>query len=191
MIRTMIDEVAMIPAVLSNSEVSNISEMSMKMLFKLAEIRALDTEKWLTEGIQKRFEVWRRILELQGKKVNERVEISYNLTQPIDGDELVSNLQVMRSLGAMSKRTIMEQSGFIKNTDAEMKRLEDEGYIDQSTKDGVKAYAMAVDSAETKGKDENNVKGKNEINDEKKRTGFTRVKKDGDGDGIRAESVRK
>ena len=160
MLRTMIDEVAMIPAVLSNSEVSNISEMSMKMLFKLAEIRALDTEKWLTEGIQKRFEIWRKILELQGKKINDSVEISYNLTQPIDGDELVSNLKVMRSLGAMSKRTIMEQSGFIKNTDAEMKRLEDEGYIDQSTKDGVEAYARAVDSAETKGKDENNVKEK-------------------------------
>lgn len=126
-LRTMINEVACIPAVLSNTEVSNISEMSMKMLFHLAGIKATTNEKWMTEGLQERFDKWRTLLGMQGINASGEVEVVFNLSMPVDGDELYSNLEKMKAMGAISVRTIMENSELIKDADVELKRIEGEG----------------------------------------------------------------
>lgn len=126
-LRTMINEVACIPAVLSNTEVSNISEMSMKMLFHLAGIKATTNEKWMTKGLQERFDKWRMLLGMQGINASGEVEVVFNLSMPVDGDELYSNLEKMKAMGAISVRTIMENSELIKDADVELKRIEGEG----------------------------------------------------------------
>lgn len=126
-LRTMINEVACIPAVLSNTEVSNISEMSMKMLFHLAGIKATTNEKWMTKGLQERFDKWRMLLGMQGINASGEVEVVFNLSMPVDGDELYSNLEKMKAMGAISVRTIMENSDLIKDADVELKRIEGEG----------------------------------------------------------------
>jgi len=123
----MINEVACIPSVLSNSEVSNISEMSMKMLFHLAGIKANTNIKWMSLGLQERFQKWERILALQGINIDGSVDIIFNLSMPIDGDELYSNLEKMKNMGAISARTIMEQSEYIKDADVEFNRIVGEG----------------------------------------------------------------
>lgn len=46
---------------------------------------------------------------------------------PIDGDELYSNLEKMKNMGAISARTIMEQSEYIKDADVEFNRIVGEG----------------------------------------------------------------
>ena len=74
-LKTMINEVACIPSVLSNSEVSNISEMSMKMLFHLAGIKANTNIKWMSLGLQERFQKWERILALQGINIDGSVDV--------------------------------------------------------------------------------------------------------------------
>ena len=126
-LKTMINEVACIPSVLSNSEVSNISEMSMKMLFHLAGIKANTNIKWMSLGLQERFQKWERILALQGINIDGSVDIIFNLSMPIDGDELYSNLEKMKNMGAISARTIMEQSEYIKDADVEFNRIVGEG----------------------------------------------------------------
>lgn len=125
-LKTMINEIACIPAVLSNSEVSNISEMSMKMLFHLATIKAMSNEKWLTVGIQERFNKWRKILGMLGVSANDFVGIVFNLNMPIDTKELFDNLKTMREMGAISIQTIMENSNFIKDTSVELERIGNE-----------------------------------------------------------------
>lgn len=126
-LKTMINEVACIPSALSNSEVSNISEMSMKMLFHLAGIKANTNIKWMSLGLQERFQKWERILALQGINIDGSVDIIFNLSMPIDGDELYSNLEKMKNMGAISARTIMEQSEYIKDADVEFNRIVGEG----------------------------------------------------------------
>ena len=126
-LKTMINEVACIPSVLSNSEVSNISEMSMKMLFHLAGIKANTNIKWMSLGLQERFQKWERILALQGINIDGSVDIIFSLSMPIDGDELYSNLEKMKNMGAISARTIMEQSEYIKDADVEFNRIVGEG----------------------------------------------------------------
>lgn len=128
-LRTMINEVACIPAVLSNSEVSNISEMSMKMLFHLAGIKEMDNEKWLTTGLQKRFTTWKSLLKLQGIEVDGKVDITFNLSRPIDNDALFNDLKLMKDMNAISTKTIMEQSGLIKDARAEETRLSEENSL--------------------------------------------------------------
>jgi SPP1 family phage portal protein len=126
-LKTMINEIACIPAVLSNSEVSNISEMSMKMLFHLSTIKAMSNEKWLTMGIQERFEKWRKLLGMQGINANDFVGIEFNLNMPIDTKEKFENLEIMRNMGAISVQTIMEQSDMVKDASIEMARIKSEG----------------------------------------------------------------
>lgn len=126
-LKTMINEIAGIPAVLSNSEVSNISEMSMKMLFHLATIKAMSNEKWITLGMQERFDKWRKLLGMQGINASDFVGIEFNLNMPIDTKELFENLQIMRNMGAISVQTVMEQSELIKDTTIELARIKKEG----------------------------------------------------------------
>lgn len=165
-LKTMINEIACIPSVLSNSEVSNISEMSMKMLFHLATIKAMSNEKWLSKGMQERFDKWRKLLGMQGISAIDFVEIEFNLNMPMDTNELFANLKTMREMGAISVQSIMEQSEIIRDTKIEMARLEKEGYINQNTKEGIKKYAELTGDT-----------GK----------GLSMSRKDGDGDGRTGE----
>ena len=125
-LKTMINEIACIPAVLSNSEVSNISEMSMKMLFHLSTIKAMANEKWLTKGMQERFDKWRKLLGMLGVSAEDYVGIEFNLNMPIDTSEMFTNLKTMRDMGAISVQSIMEQSELIKDTTIELERIKNE-----------------------------------------------------------------
>lgn len=136
-LKTMINEIGCIPSVLSSTEVSNISEMSMKMLFHLATIKAMSNEKWLVKGMQERFDKWRKLLNMQGMSANDFVEVEFNLNMPMDTNELFANLKALREMGAISVQSIMEQSEIIRDTKIEMARLDAEGYINQNTREGI------------------------------------------------------
>ena len=137
-LKTMINEITCIPAVLSNSEVANISEMSMKMLFHLASIKAMSNEKWLTVGIQERFNKWRKMLGMLGLTADDYVGIEFNLNMPIDTKELFNNLKTMRDMGAISTQTIMEQSELIKDSAVEMERIKNDAKPVKSRENEVK-----------------------------------------------------
>lgn len=162
-IKTMINEIGCIPAVLSNVEVSNISEMSMKMLFHLAGIKAMTNMKWISEGMQERFKKWRTLLHMQGLTADDYVEIKFNINMPMDNDKMYSNLKKMREMGAISVQSVMDNSEYVAANEKE--RLSNEGYIDQTSADGLAQYSDIVGRTES----------------------VATVPKDGDGDGIRNE----
>lgn len=161
-VKTMINEVACIPAVLSNVEVSNISEMSMKMLFHLAGIKAMTNEKWISEGMQERFKKWRTLLHMQGLTADDYVEIKFNINMPMDNDKMYSNLKKMREMGAISVQSIMDNSEYVSANEKE--RLENEGFINQLNADGLTEYVSIAGQTDS-----------------------ASVPKDGDGDGVRNE----
>lgn len=126
-IKNMINEIGCVPSVLSSTEIANISEMSMKMLFHVALMQAHETDKWLSVGMQERFNVWRTILKLKGyKDVDEDIKIDYNLSTPANDYDLITTLKTMKDMGAISNQTVMEQSGLIKDTEVERERIENE-----------------------------------------------------------------
>lgn len=125
-VKEMINQVGCMPSVLGNSNVANVSEVSLKMLFHLASVNAMETEKWLEIGMQERFKKFKQLLDMQGIKVNGEVSVEYNLSIPVDTDEVVNNIKAMREMGAISIDTAMEKSGIIKDIGVEKERLENE-----------------------------------------------------------------
>lgn len=128
-IKELINEIGCVPSVLGNSNVANVSEVSLKMLFHMANIKAMETEKWLDIGMQERFKKFKQILNMQGIKVDGDCEVEYNLSIPVATDEVVANLKVMRDMGAISIDTIMEKSALIKDVSVEKARLQGENGI--------------------------------------------------------------
>ena len=129
-VKQFLNDIACVPSVLgSSTNIANISEVSLKMLFHMANINAMETEKWLNVGMQKRFAKFKDILKMQGIKVDGEVEVEYNLSIPVATDEVVANLKVMRDMGAVSKETVMEKSGLVKDVSAEKVRLDAEGGV--------------------------------------------------------------
>ena len=74
-IKQMLNDIACIPSVLgSSTNIANISEVSMKILFHMANINADETKKWLNKGFQERFRRFQMILKMQGTEVSNDVE---------------------------------------------------------------------------------------------------------------------
>jgi hypothetical protein len=123
-VKQFLNDIACIPSALgSNTNIANVSEVSLKMLFHMANIKAQETEKWLNIGMQERFKKFKEILNMQGIKVNGNCEVEYNLSIPVATDEIVKNLKAMKEMGAISIDTIMEKSGMIGDVSAEKSRL--------------------------------------------------------------------
>jgi len=88
-VKQMLNDIACVPSVLgSNTNVANVSEVSLKLLFHMATIKAMETEKWLNIGMQQRFEMFKKILNMQGIQAEEEVEIEYNLSIPVEGEQV-------------------------------------------------------------------------------------------------------
>ena len=68
-----LNDVACMPSVLgSSTNIANISEVSMQILLMMASVYADENKKWLNIGFQKRFEMFKKILGMQGIKVDSR-----------------------------------------------------------------------------------------------------------------------
>ena len=126
-IKAMLNDIACFPSVLSgNTNVANVSSVSLQMLFHMALCKCYENEKWLNAGFKKRFEIFKKILKLQGSDISDDVAVEYNISMPVATDEVVNNLKTMRDMGAISIDTVMEKSDFIKDIVVEKDRLKGE-----------------------------------------------------------------
>mgnify|MGYP000879206369 CR=1 FL=1 len=130
-VKEMINQIGCVPSVLGNSNVANVSEVSLKMLFHMANINAMDTVKWLNTGLQERFTKFKALLKMQDIKVDGNVGVEYNVSIPVATDEVVKNLKAMKEMGAISVETIMEKSDLVTDVSVEKSRLVSEVTISQ------------------------------------------------------------
>lgn len=122
-----LNDVACMPSVLgSSTNIANISEVSMQILLMLASVFADENKKWLNIGFQERFDMFKKILGMQGISVNGDVDVIYNVSMPVASTEMIANLKALQEMGAISKETIMEKTEYVSDVDAEKKRLEGE-----------------------------------------------------------------
>ncbi len=124
-------DVSHTPAVSINSQdVSNLSEVSMKLLFSLADIKAGLNEKNIREGLDNRFEKIRELLEYKGIKISEEafdsLSIVFRYSRPVNEVDIISNLEKLRCMGAISIESALERSPYTNNVKVEMQRLKDE-----------------------------------------------------------------
>lgn len=126
-LKTFLTDTAMFPSVLANNtNVANVSEVSISLLFKLAEAMAKNNMKWLNIGFKERFRQFNRILSLVGVTNLGEVKVDYNLSTPVASNELVDNLVQLKNVGLISSETAMEKAPYIKDVEVELSRVKRE-----------------------------------------------------------------
>lgn len=125
--------VACIPASMyGQSNISNVSEVSLKYLFSQTDNKAQKTIQSLTDGMFQRFEYFRKLQELRSvhKKYTDEafdsLNITFNLSRPVDTNSQMSDLKMQQDMGAISKRTIIEQSPYTTDVALELERIKEE-----------------------------------------------------------------
>lgn len=117
-------------AVIGQSNIANVSEISLKLLFSQSDNKAKAMTKVLKDGFYKRFEYFRKLLALQGETFSDDefygVDITFNYNRPVDTQNMMNELQTQRNMGAISKQTIVELSPYTNNVSLELQRLKDE-----------------------------------------------------------------
>lgn len=121
-------DVSNTPAVSMNkTDISNLSEVSIKLLFSLANIKAGFNEKFIREGIEQRFEKVRKLLEYTGvifkDEEYEALGIVFQYAMPSNDKEIIENLQMLDSMGAISLESILNHSPYTTDVQMEIARL--------------------------------------------------------------------
>lgn len=134
-------DVSMTPQVSMNaSGVSNLSEVSIKLLFSLADVRASMNESHLKQGLHERYEKMRTLLTYRGVDVSDEsfytLDFVFTYDMPSNESEVIGNLSAMREMGAISMESILERAPYVNDAVQELERLKAEGVRMQDTGDG-------------------------------------------------------
>ena len=133
-----LNDVACMPSVLgSSTNIANISEVSMQILLMMANVYADENKKWLNIGFKERFDMFKKILDMQGIKVDGDVDVIYNVSMPVASTEMIANLKALQEMGAISRETIMEKTEYVSDVDVEKKRLDGENVSRETNVDDV------------------------------------------------------
>lgn len=116
------------PAVsLNSSDVSNLSQTSMMILYAIADNKGKMNEKYLRNGLETRFEKVFELLARKGIEFEEddmdSLDVVFNLSKPQNQTEIIENLVSLNSIGALSMETAIEINPYISNTAQELERL--------------------------------------------------------------------
>lgn len=126
-LKQFLNDIACMPSVLgSNTNIANISEVSMQILLSMASVFADENKKWLNIGFKQRFTMFKKILAMQGISVDDDVDVIYNVSMPVASSEMVANLKALQEMGAISRETIMEKTEYVSDVEVEKKRLNSE-----------------------------------------------------------------
>lgn len=127
LMQTLLD-VSSTPAVSMNkTDISNLSEVSIKLLFSLADTQAGVNETYLREGFSERWEKVQRLLKFKGITVSddEMCSLGFNFqyNTPSNHKEILDNMKTQFDMNAISLETIIEQSPYVNDTLRELSRL--------------------------------------------------------------------
>ena len=116
---------AYMPSILGgNGNIANVSEVSLKLLYQLAAVYAMLTEKAMRNGLNKRFNVIRKLIGLEND--TDYIGVAFNYSRPQNASELLDNLRKQFDMGAISKRSIIEKSPLSTDVAQELLRLEED-----------------------------------------------------------------
>jgi len=119
-------DISMTPAVSMNSqEISNLSEVSIRMLYSMAEIKGAENSLYLKQGFEKRWGKMKKLLRTLGYDVNEDayVDCQFNYNIPQNESEIISNLVKATDSNIMSIERAVEVNPYTIDVNAELERL--------------------------------------------------------------------
>lgn len=122
-------DIACMPSVaMGNTNVANVSEVSLKLLYQLADVKAMINEKYIREGLRNRFDIFKVLLAKQGIEFadTDYVDVEFNYSRPVNTKDILDNIKTQYDMGAISKQSIIEKSPLTNDVMQEMERLEKE-----------------------------------------------------------------
>ena len=125
-------DISQTPAVSMNkTDISNLSEVSIKLLFSLANIKAGFNEQHIREGLEQRFDKIRQLLEYRGVTFSEddyeTLDVVFQYAMPSNNSEIISNLSTLKDMGSISIESILNHSPMTTDVQMEIERLKNEG----------------------------------------------------------------
>ena len=123
-IQNQLNMIGYLPSILGgNGNIANVSEVSLKMLYSLADVYAMLNERVMRNGLNERINVIRNLLNENSD--SDYVNVTFNYARPQNPNELLDNLKKQFDMNAISLNTIVEQSPLTTDVSMEMNRLQD------------------------------------------------------------------
>ncbi|MFP3356748.1 phage portal protein [Planococcus sp. SIMBA_143] len=124
-------DVSATPAVSMNkSDISNLSEVSIRLLFSLAEVKASENEGYMREGMMERYDKVRKLLSYRGVTISDddyaSLDLLFKYNQPSNESERIKDLKELRAMNAISMESMLEHSPYTTDTMQEMERIKAE-----------------------------------------------------------------
>ena len=121
--------VSSVPAVsMGVQDVSNLSEVSIKLLFSLADLRAGINEMFLRDGMIQRFKKIERLIKAKGIAINVYdIDVVFQYARPMNEKDIIDNLKTLRDMGAISLQSALEQNPYVYDVASEMEKIKGEG----------------------------------------------------------------
>lgn len=125
--QTLLD-VSSTPAVSFNkTDISNLSEVSIRLLYSLADTSAGEYENYLLSGLMDRWEKVANLLSFKGITISEddlaTLDFKFVYNVPSNHKEILDNMKTQYDMGAISTETILENSPYVNDVGLEMSRL--------------------------------------------------------------------
>ena len=160
--------VACVPSsILGQSNVANVSETSITMLYQQTDNIARQYIASLMDGFLVRLEYIRKLMELKNiplsDEVFDSVNIVFNVNRPVDNVNDMKNMEIQYNCGALSKQTIIDKSPYVTDTALELERIEAERI--KAEQDA--AAKVTEDENVTPDDDSENEENKDELIDDK------------------------
>lgn len=121
-------DIANVPAVsMSKTDISNLSEVTMRLLFSLADMRGQLNAKYLRQGIEQRFDVFRRLLKLKGIELKDdeydSLGLVFHFARPSNDKETVENLKELKDAGLISLESAVERNPYVTDVSGELNKI--------------------------------------------------------------------
>lgn len=119
-------DVCNVPRIIFESaSISNVSTDSLKFFYQNAVIYALETMRYIKGSFRQRFRIFDNIL---GINDGEMFDFEFDLNLPSSDKELLENLKLQQDMGAISIKTIIEQSPYTSDmAEEEQNRINNQG----------------------------------------------------------------
>ncbi|OMD43023.1 hypothetical protein BSK52_05855 [Paenibacillus odorifer] len=126
--------------ILGKTDISNLSEVSIKLLFSLSNIKAMISEKYIKEGMMQRNDKVRRLLELQGIVFTDEewdtLDIVFQYAMPQSEKDIIDNLSKLREMSAISVESVLGHSPYTTDINSELERLSGERVNNDMSNEG-------------------------------------------------------
>ncbi len=121
-------DISSTPAVaIGKADVSNLSEVSIKLLFSLANMRAMIMEKYIKESIKVRLDKIRTLLEYKGIVFSDEdystLDVTFQYAMPQSEKDIIDNLKTLREMKAISVESVLRQAPYVKDVSSELEKL--------------------------------------------------------------------